>query len=86
MIGPKRSYLQTLWSEAGEEYNQNWTKAEWSKKIEELQLFHHKPLTMHHHRFAAVAGVPAMPKLLAEACRLQNDPLRYPQLTGMLGD
>jgi DUF3072 family protein len=37
MTGPQRSYLQTLCREAGEEYNENWTKAEASKKIEELQ-------------------------------------------------
>ena len=37
MTGPQRSYLQTLCREAGEEFNQNWTKAEASEKIEELQ-------------------------------------------------
>src|SRR4051812_48401758 len=37
MTGPQRSYLQMLCREAGEEYNENWTKAEASKKIEELQ-------------------------------------------------
>jgi hypothetical protein len=37
MTGPQRSYLQTLCREAGEEFNGNWTKAEASKKIEELQ-------------------------------------------------
>jgi DUF3072 family protein len=37
MTGPQRSYLQTLCREAGEEFNQNWTKAEASKKIGELQ-------------------------------------------------
>jgi len=37
MTGPQRSYLRTLCREAGEEFNQNWTKAEASKKIEELQ-------------------------------------------------
>src|SRR4030095_8346261 len=37
MTGPQRSYLQTFCREAGEEFNQNWTKAEASKKIEELQ-------------------------------------------------
>ena len=37
MTGPQRSYLQTLCREAGKEYNENWTKAEGSKKIEELQ-------------------------------------------------
>ncbi|PYK07283.1 MAG: hypothetical protein DME66_01695 [Verrucomicrobia bacterium] len=35
--GPKRSYLQTLCREAGEELNESWTKAEASKKIDELQ-------------------------------------------------
>ena len=37
MTGPQRSYLQTLCREAGEEFDQNWTKAAASKKIEELQ-------------------------------------------------
>ena len=37
MTGPQRSYLQTLCREAKEEFNENWTKAEASKKIEELQ-------------------------------------------------
>ena len=37
MTGPQRSYLQTLCREAKEEYNENWTKAEASKKIDELQ-------------------------------------------------
>jgi hypothetical protein len=37
MTGPQRSYLQTLCREAAEEFNQDWTKAEASKKIEELQ-------------------------------------------------
>ena len=37
MTGPQRSYLQTLCREAGEEYNEHWTKAEASKQIEELQ-------------------------------------------------
>lgn len=37
MTGPQRSYLQTLCREAGEEYNASWTKAEASKKIEQLQ-------------------------------------------------
>jgi hypothetical protein len=37
MTGPQRSYLQTLCREAGEEFDQNWTKAEASKKIEDLQ-------------------------------------------------
>jgi hypothetical protein len=37
MTGPQRSYLQTLCREAGEEFNDELTKAEASKKIEELQ-------------------------------------------------
>jgi Protein of unknown function (DUF3072). len=37
MTGPQRSYLQTLCREAGEEFNTNLTKAEASKKIDELQ-------------------------------------------------
>jgi hypothetical protein len=37
MTGAQRSYLHTLASEAGEEINDNLTKAEASKKIEELQ-------------------------------------------------
>ena len=37
MTGPQRSYLQTLCREAGEEFNEKMTKAEASKKIEELQ-------------------------------------------------
>ena len=37
MTGPQRSYLQTLCREAGEEFDQSWTKAEASKKIEDLQ-------------------------------------------------
>ena len=37
MTGPQRSYLQTLCREAGEEFNEAWTKAEASKKIDELQ-------------------------------------------------
>jgi hypothetical protein len=37
MTGPQRSYLQTLCREAGEKFNENWTKAEASKKIDELQ-------------------------------------------------
>ncbi|HEY6206621.1 MAG TPA: DUF3072 domain-containing protein [Chthoniobacterales bacterium] len=37
MTGPQRSYLQTLCREAGEEFNEQLTKAEASKKIEELQ-------------------------------------------------
>jgi uncharacterized damage-inducible protein DinB len=37
MTGPQRSYLQTLCREAGEEFSETWTKAEASKKIDELQ-------------------------------------------------
>src|SRR2546423_1865495 len=37
MTGPQRSYLETLCREAGEEFNDKLTKAEASKKIEELQ-------------------------------------------------
>jgi hypothetical protein len=37
MTGPQRSYLQTLCREAGEEFDERLTKAEASKKIEELQ-------------------------------------------------
>lgn len=37
MTGPQRSYLQTLCREAGEDFNPNLTKAEASKKIDELR-------------------------------------------------
>ncbi len=37
MTGAQRSYLKTLSDEAGEELNENLTKAEASKRIEELQ-------------------------------------------------
>lgn len=37
MTGAQRSYLNTLASEAGEEIDDNLTKAEASKKIDELQ-------------------------------------------------
>ena len=37
MTGAQRSYLHTLASEAGEEVDDNLTKAEAAKKIEELQ-------------------------------------------------
>ena len=37
MTGPQRSYLQTLSSEAKEEFDENLTKAQASKRIEELQ-------------------------------------------------
>ena len=37
MTGAQRSYLHTLAAEAGEEIEENLTKAEASKKIDELQ-------------------------------------------------
>jgi hypothetical protein len=37
MTGAQRSYLSTLASEAGEEVNEDLTKAEAAKKIDELQ-------------------------------------------------
>ena len=37
MTGAQRSYLKTLSDEAGEEFNENLTKAEASKRIEILQ-------------------------------------------------
>jgi hypothetical protein len=37
MTGAQRSYLNTLSQEAGEELNEDLTKAEASKKIDELQ-------------------------------------------------
>ena len=37
MTGAQQSYLQTLSDEAGEPFNENLTKAEASKRIEELQ-------------------------------------------------
>jgi len=37
MTGAQRSYLKTLSDEAGEEVDENLTKAEASKRIEELQ-------------------------------------------------
>lgn len=37
MTGAQHSYLKTLSDEAGEELDENLTKAEASKKIEELQ-------------------------------------------------
>ena len=37
MTGPQRSYLQTLCREGKEEFDANWTKAQASKKIDELQ-------------------------------------------------
>jgi hypothetical protein len=37
MTGAQRSYLKTLSDEAGEELDENLSKADASKKIEELQ-------------------------------------------------
>jgi hypothetical protein len=37
MTGPQKSYLQTLCQEAGEEFDEGLTKAEASRKIDELQ-------------------------------------------------
>jgi hypothetical protein len=37
MTGPQRSYLQTLCREAKEEFDETLTKAQASKKIDELQ-------------------------------------------------
>lgn len=37
MTGPQRSYLKTLSTEAKEEFDENLTKAEASRRIEELQ-------------------------------------------------
>ena len=37
MTGPRRSYLQTVCREAGEEFDENLTEADASKKIEEFQ-------------------------------------------------
>ena len=37
MTGAQRSYLKTLSDEAGEPFNENLTKAEASKRIDELQ-------------------------------------------------
>ncbi len=37
MTGPQRSYLQTLCREAGEEFDPGLTKAQASKKIDELR-------------------------------------------------
>jgi hypothetical protein len=37
MTGPQRSYLQTLCREAKEEFDDSLTKAEASKRIDELQ-------------------------------------------------
>jgi hypothetical protein len=37
MTGPQRSYLETLAQEAGEEVDETLTKADASKRIEELQ-------------------------------------------------
>lgn len=38
MTGPQRSYLKTLCQEAGEDFDENLTKAEASKRIDELQM------------------------------------------------
>jgi hypothetical protein len=37
MTGPQRSYLQTLCHEAGEQFDETLTKAQASKRIDELQ-------------------------------------------------
>jgi DUF3072 family protein len=37
MTGPQMSYLKTLANEAGEAFDENLTKAEASKRIDELQ-------------------------------------------------
>ena len=37
MTGPQRSYLQTLCQEAGVEFDEGLTKAEASRRIDELQ-------------------------------------------------
>ena len=37
MTGPQRSYLETLCREAGEPFDENLTKAEASRRIDELQ-------------------------------------------------
>ena len=37
MTGPQRSYLKTLCQEAGEEFDDTLTKADASKRIDELQ-------------------------------------------------
>ncbi len=37
MTGPQKSYLQTLSQEAGEEFDESLSKAEASKRIDELQ-------------------------------------------------
>jgi hypothetical protein len=37
MTGPQASYLQTLCQEAGEEFDPNLSKAEASRRIDELQ-------------------------------------------------
>ena len=37
MTGPQASYLQTLCQEAGEPFDENLSKAEASRRIEELQ-------------------------------------------------
>jgi len=37
MTGPQRSYLKTLCHEAGEEFDETLTKADASRRIDELQ-------------------------------------------------
>ncbi len=37
MTGPQASYLKTLCQEAGEDFNENLSKADASKKIDQLQ-------------------------------------------------
>jgi hypothetical protein len=37
MTGPQISYLKTLCHEAGEQFDDTWTKAEASNKIDQLQ-------------------------------------------------
>jgi hypothetical protein len=37
MTGPQASYLQTLSQQAGEQFDENLTKAEASRRIDELQ-------------------------------------------------
>lgn len=55
MTGAQRSYLQTLCEEAKEEFDGNLTKAEASKRIEELQALTGRGLERH----AGDAGAPA---------------------------
>jgi hypothetical protein len=48
MTGAQRSYLRTLAEEAGEEVDENLTKAEASKKIDELQQKTGRGVTTKH--------------------------------------